>query len=73
MRRSVRPSEPRTRANSAFSFDTIGAYHYDGPMTDRPHTPLLDTVDVPADLRKLKPEDLRQFADELRAFVRSLR
>ncbi len=36
-------------------------------MTDRPHTPLLDTVDVPADLRKLKPEDLRQFADELRS------
>ncbi|WP_286750716.1 1-deoxy-D-xylulose-5-phosphate synthase N-terminal domain-containing protein, partial [Sphingopyxis sp. SCN 67-31] len=36
-------------------------------MTDRPHTPLLDTVDVPADLRKLKPEQLRQFADELRA------
>ncbi|MDK2770462.1 MAG: 1-deoxy-D-xylulose-5-phosphate synthase [Sphingomonas sp.] len=36
-------------------------------MTDRPHTPLLDTVDVPADLRKLKPEDLRQFAEELRA------
>ncbi len=36
-------------------------------MTDRPSTPLLDTVDVPADLRKLKSEDLRQFADELRA------
>ncbi|MBL8649374.1 MAG: 1-deoxy-D-xylulose-5-phosphate synthase [Sphingopyxis sp.] len=36
-------------------------------MTDRPSTPLLDTVDVPADLRKLKPETLRQFADELRA------
>ena len=36
-------------------------------MTDRPSTPLLDTVDVPADLRKLKPENLRQFADELRA------
>ncbi|HET6536535.1 MAG TPA: 1-deoxy-D-xylulose-5-phosphate synthase [Sphingopyxis sp.] len=36
-------------------------------MTDRPHTPLLDTVDVPADLRKLKPEQLRQLADELRA------
>jgi 1-deoxy-D-xylulose-5-phosphate synthase len=30
-------------------------------------TPLLDTVNIPADLRKLKPEDLRQFADELRA------
>src|SRR5690606_9721782 len=36
-------------------------------MTDVPHTPLLDTVDVPADLRKLKPEQLRTFADELRA------
>src|SRR3546814_2472515 len=50
-----------------FSFDTIGAWLYDGAMTDVPHTPLLDTVDVPADLRKLKPEQLRQFADELRA------
>src|SRR3546814_262066 len=36
-------------------------------MTDRPPTPLLDTVDLPADLRKLKPEHLRQLADELRA------
>jgi 1-deoxy-D-xylulose-5-phosphate synthase len=32
-----------------------------------PNTPLLDTVTIPADLRKLKPENLRQFADELRA------
>ncbi len=55
------------RFTSAFSFDSICGYQYDGNMTDRPHTPLLDTVDVPADLRKLKPEDLRQFADELRA------
>lgn len=31
-----------------------------------PHTPLLDTVDTPADLRRLKPEQLRQLADELR-------
>ncbi|MGB3795877.1 MAG: 1-deoxy-D-xylulose-5-phosphate synthase [Alteraurantiacibacter sp.] len=35
-------------------------------MTTRPKTPLLDTVDTPADLRKLKPEQLRQLADELR-------
>ena len=35
-------------------------------MTDRPVTPLLDQVHVPADLRKLQPEQLRQFADELR-------
>jgi len=30
-------------------------------------TPLLDKVDTPADLRRLKPEQLRQLADELRA------
>ena len=36
-------------------------------MTAPPATPLLDTVDTPADLRKLPPEDLRQLADELRA------
>ncbi len=35
-------------------------------MSERPVTPLLDKVDIPADLRKLKPEQLRQFADELR-------
>ena len=34
-------------------------------MTSRT-SPLLDSVDVPKDLRKLKPEQLRQFADELR-------
>ncbi len=36
-------------------------------MSDKPNTPLLDTVQFPADLRSLKPEQLRQFADELRA------
>ena len=36
-------------------------------MTTRPDTPLLDTVDTPTDLRQLKPEQLRQLADELRA------
>ncbi|WJY19706.1 1-deoxy-D-xylulose-5-phosphate synthase [Alteriqipengyuania flavescens] len=36
-------------------------------MSQRPDTPLLDTVDTPEDLRKLKPEQLRQLADELRA------
>ena len=29
-------------------------------------TPLLDTVDVPADIRRLKADQLRQLADELR-------
>ncbi len=36
-------------------------------MTDQPATPLLDTVTYPADLRNLRPDQLRQFADELRA------
>ncbi|MDE0932801.1 MAG: 1-deoxy-D-xylulose-5-phosphate synthase [Novosphingopyxis baekryungensis] len=36
-------------------------------MAVRPETPLLDMVDVPADLRKLKPDQLRQLCDELRA------
>jgi len=36
-------------------------------MSIRPDTPLLDTVPTPVELRKLKPEQLRQLADELRA------
>jgi len=36
-------------------------------MNSRPDTPLLDTVDIPADLRKLEANQLRQLADELRA------
>src|SRR5213596_1525747 len=36
-------------------------------MSNRPDTPLLDTVKTPEELRKLKPEQLRQLADELRA------
>ncbi|MCJ8159730.1 1-deoxy-D-xylulose-5-phosphate synthase [Sphingomonas sp. LaA6.9] len=36
-------------------------------MSDSPATPLLDTVATPADLRTLKPAQLRQLADELRA------
>ncbi len=36
-------------------------------MSVRPETPVLDKVAVPADLRKLRPEQLRQLADELRA------
>ena len=67
MRRLMRRKSVGGSATDPFSFDTPSAWQYDRTMTDRPHTPLLDTVDVPADLRKLKPEDLRQFADELRA------
>ncbi|MFN3525654.1 MAG: 1-deoxy-D-xylulose-5-phosphate synthase [Paracoccus sp. (in: a-proteobacteria)] len=36
-------------------------------MTDRPKTPLLDKVSLPADLKGLSDRDLRQLADELRA------
>lgn len=38
-------------------------------MTTRPITPLLDTVKTPDELRKLKPDQLRQFSDELRSEV----
>jgi len=36
-------------------------------MTDRPKTPMLDRVHVPADLKALSDRELRQLADELRA------
>src|SRR5688572_13288205 len=35
-------------------------------MSERPKTPLLDTVDTPEDLRKLKPEQLGELTRELR-------
>ena len=38
-------------------------------MTSDPKTPLLDQVKFPADLRKLSPSQLPQFADELRQEV----
>lgn len=38
-------------------------------MSDRPETPLLDTVQYPADIRKLDREELPQLADELRQEV----
>ncbi|TFI58995.1 1-deoxy-D-xylulose-5-phosphate synthase [Sphingomonas parva] len=36
-------------------------------MTERPNTPLLDTVPTPRELRRLRSDQLRQLADELRA------
>lgn len=36
-------------------------------MTDAPKTPLLDTVQRPADLKRLSDRQLRQIADEVRA------
>ena len=36
-------------------------------MSERPSTPLLDTVATPADLKRLRPDQLHQLADELRA------
>src|SRR5438552_16030992 len=35
-------------------------------MTGPSTTPLLDTVDMPADIRRLRTDQLRQLADELR-------
>jgi len=36
-------------------------------MSSRPQTPLLDTVDAPADIRRLQKAQLPQLSDELRA------
>lgn len=36
-------------------------------LADKPSTPLLDTINAPAELRALPREQLRQLADELRA------
>jgi 1-deoxy-D-xylulose-5-phosphate synthase len=36
-------------------------------MADRPHTPLLDRVRLPSDMKGLTDRELRQLADELRA------
>ncbi len=36
---------------------------------NKPHTPLLDTVSSPADLKGMSREDLRQLADELRSEI----
>jgi 1-deoxy-D-xylulose-5-phosphate synthase len=36
-------------------------------VTSKPETPLLDTINYPADLRELQPKQLRQLADEVRA------
>jgi 1-deoxy-D-xylulose-5-phosphate synthase len=38
-------------------------------MSDRPDTPLLDTVEIPADIRALAKDKLPQLADELRQEV----
>jgi hypothetical protein len=38
----------------------------DKKLSNNSKTPLLDTIDEPADLRRLEPDQLRQVADELR-------
>jgi 1-deoxy-D-xylulose-5-phosphate synthase len=50
-----------------FSFQDPGS---GGPKNDRPptrHTPVLDRVRYPSDLRRLSDAELAQCADELRA------
>ncbi len=38
-------------------------------MTEKPHTPLLDRIDDPSDLRKLNINDLRTVSKEIRDFL----
>ena len=47
---------------------SYGVIHEEGfEMTNRPNTPLLDTVSKPADMKKLTDAELKRLADELRA------
>ena len=55
------------RNDEVFRFIPDYCLTKDLPLTEhRSPTPLLDTVKTPDQLRKLKPTQLRQFADELR-------
>lgn len=42
---------------------------FDVIPTERPPTPLLDTISLPQDLRALQPQQLQQLAEELRHFL----
>lgn len=42
---------------------------YDSLPEQRPATPVLDRIDVPADLRRLAEPELAELADELRAYL----
>ena len=42
---------------------------YDSLPEQRPETPVLDRIDVPADLRRLTEPELAELADELRAYL----
>ena len=42
---------------------------YDSLPEQRPETPVLDRIDVPADLRRLTEPELTELADELRAYL----
>ena len=48
------------------AFDPRPALKMKSPPMSEDLTPLLDTIDVPEDLRRLQPKQLRQLADELR-------
>jgi farnesyl diphosphate synthase len=62
MARGRKPCGTRRASLSPATCDSPG-----GAMSDRPSTPHLDRVHVPADLKALSDAELRRVADELRA------
>lgn len=56
MRAALTAAHSRTRPGSEKAF-----------VTDKPHTPLLDAIAAPSDMKRLTREELRQLADEVRA------
>ena len=64
---SVRGSSSLRTARSPYSLSLQGAMYYgDGPYQGPDSTPLLDTVNSPADLKKFNLKQLKDLAYELR-------
>jgi 1-deoxy-D-xylulose-5-phosphate synthase len=63
-----RTSLRRAQAERKQYFRLMNIMHNEIP-TSRPLTPLLDTIDSPADLRQLNENQLAELAEEVRAFL----
>ena len=68
------PHSPQSKSSSASAIDSAASLShlqktYAVIPRERPHTPLLDTVDAPIDLKAFSESQLITLADELRLFL----
>ena len=68
------PHSPQSKSLSASAIDSAASLShlqktYAAIPRERPHTPLLDTVDAPIDLKAFSESQLITLADELRLFL----